>query len=92
MNVLITGGTGFIGSRLALRCLQRGDTVRIYGRLNTPAETENANLVRDRGAEVILGSMTEKERIAEAVDGIDVVFHLAAAQHEANFRTLGCGR
>lgn len=84
MNVLITGGTGFIGSRLALRCLQRGDAVRVYGRLNTPAETENAGMVRDRGAEVVLGSMTEKERIAGAVEGVDVVFHLAAAQHEAN--------
>lgn len=84
MNVLITGGTGFIGSRLALRCLQRGDAVRIYGRLNTPAEAENASLVKDRGADVILGSMIEKECVVDAVDGIDVVFHLAAAQHEAN--------
>jgi nucleoside-diphosphate-sugar epimerase len=84
MNVLITGGTGFIGARLARRCLQRGDRVRIYGQLNTPAENENADMLRSGGADIILGSMTEKTRVVQAVNGIDVVFHLAAAQHEAN--------
>lgn len=83
-NILITGGTGFIGSRLALHCLERGDRVRVYGRLNTPAETDNAEKLKQSGAEVVLGSMTEKQRVAEAVDGVDIVFHLAAAQHEAN--------
>jgi len=35
MHVLITGGTGFIGSRLALRCLGRGDAVTVLGQENT---------------------------------------------------------
>ncbi len=83
-TVLITGGTGFIGSRLALHCLQRGDRVRIYGRLNTPAERANADTLKSGGAEIILGSMTEKARVVEAAEGSEVVFHLAAAQHEAN--------
>ncbi len=84
MNALITGGTGFIGSRLALNLLQRGDSVRIYGQLNTPAEKENARLLQTKGAEVRIGSMTDKAQVGLAVKGIEVVFHLAAAQHEAN--------
>lgn len=84
MKVLITGGTGFIGSNLALRCLDRGDVVRVYAQVNTPAEAENARLVETQGAEIIQGSMTEKEKVFQAAQNIDIVFHLAAAQHEAN--------
>jgi len=84
MQVLITGGTGFIGSQLALRCLQRGDAVRVFGQINTSAETENARMVEEKGAEVMLGSVTETEKIIQAVKGVGVVFHLAAAQHEVN--------
>ena len=84
MNILITGGTGFIGSRLALRCLQRGDSVRVYGQTNTDAEASNRREIEAAGAEVILGTMTDKELLAGAVQGIEVVFHLAAKQHEMN--------
>ena len=84
MKILITGGTGFIGSQLALRCLERGDTVRVLGQLNTPAENENAKMIEEKGAKIQLASMTETDKIQEAVQGIDVVFHLAAAQHEVN--------
>ncbi len=84
MNVLITGGTGFIGSRLAVRCLQRGDKVTVYGMENTEAERQNSRFIKENGARVILGSISEKEKISEVVRGVDIVFHLAAAQHEMN--------
>jgi nucleoside-diphosphate-sugar epimerase len=84
VNVLITGGTGFIGSRLALRCLADGHSVRILGQENTPAESYNRILVEEKGAEVILSSVTDEEVLTSLLKGIDVVFHLAAAQHEVN--------
>jgi nucleoside-diphosphate-sugar epimerase/SAM-dependent methyltransferase len=84
MNVLITGGTGFIGSRLALRYLDQNDRVRVLGQINTPAEADNQRLLESHGAELVLGSVTDKDKVRTAVTGIDVVFHLAAAQHEAN--------
>jgi dihydroflavonol-4-reductase len=84
MNVLITGGTGFIGSRLALRCIEDGHNVRVFGRENNDAERANKKLVESKGAEVVLGSITDKEKLSDAVKEIDIVFHLAAAQHEAN--------
>lgn len=84
MRVLITGGTGFIGSRLAVKCLERGDSVRIFSQVNTPTEQANKNFIESIGAEFVQGSMTEKEKLQEITNDIDVVFHLAAAQHEAN--------
>lgn len=84
MRVLITGGTGFIGSRLALACQERGDSVRVLGQENTRAEAENREELDGRGVEVVMGSVTDPETVHGAVEGIDVVFHLAAAQHEMN--------
>jgi len=84
MNVLITGGTGFIGSRLALKLLESGACVRVLGQANTEAEAENKRLIEAQGAEVVLASVLDRENLFELAKGIDLVYHLAAAQHEAN--------
>ena len=84
LNVLITGGTGFIGSRLGLRCLESGHSVLILGQENTPAESSNRKLLEEKGARIRLASVTQKELLPELLKGIDVVFHLAAVQHEVN--------
>lgn len=86
MNIIITGGTGFIGSRLALRCIEQGHHVCVYGKINTDAEKFNSEFVESAGAELCLQSVMDKDAVAKAVDGMDVVFHLAAAQHEANIQ------
>lgn len=84
MNTLITGGTGFIGSRLALRCLQCNDGVRVLGQENAASEAENARLLEGAGVEVVRGSVTDSDLLAKVVEDVDVVFHLAAKQHEMN--------
>ncbi|MEO1393547.1 MAG: NAD(P)-dependent oxidoreductase [Cyanobacteria bacterium J06634_5] len=84
MNILITGGTGFIGSRLTLRCLADGHSVTALGQVNTPAEEANKQFLESKGAKVRLASVTEPETLPPVLEGIDTVFHLAAAQHEAN--------
>jgi len=84
MRALITGGTGFIGSRLAARLLEEGEFVRILGQVNTPAEAENRERLEEGGAEVVLGSVTNDVVVGRAVREVDAIFHLAAAQHEMN--------
>lgn len=84
MRVLITGGTGFIGSRLALRCLAEGHEVAVLGQENTDAESSNRRHLEAQGAEVITASVTDRERLFAVMQGVERVYHLAAAQHEAN--------
>jgi nucleoside-diphosphate-sugar epimerase len=84
MSILITGGTGFIGSRLSLLCKERGFNVRVLGQENTEAEKQNSKLLKEKGVEVILSSVSEIEKVSESFSGVDVVIHLAAAQHEMN--------
>ena len=84
MRILITGATGFIGSRFVLRCLSKQYSVRAFGQENNAAELENRRLLEKKGAEVVIGSVTDRENVFKICSGIDWVFHLAAAQHEAN--------
>jgi nucleoside-diphosphate-sugar epimerase len=84
MRVLITGGTGFIGSRLALRYLRDGYSVRVLGQENNPTEGANRRAIEREGAEVVLGSVTQFELVKDLADDVDIMFHLAAAQHEMN--------
>ena len=82
MKVLITGGTGFIGSRLAVSCRQRGDSVRILSQTNTSIEQQNLEELKEQGIDVIIGSVSDRRVVARSVKDIEVVFHMAAAQHE----------
>lgn len=96
MRVLITGGTGFIGSRLALRCGERGHAVRVLALENTDAESSNRDTLEAAGIELQLGSVTDPEVVRLATEGMDVVFHLAATQHQMNvpderFRNVNVG-
>jgi nucleoside-diphosphate-sugar epimerase len=84
VKAFITGATGFIGSRLALHCLEAGHSVRVLGQARNEQEEENAGALERKGAEVVIASVTDRDRLLQALDEIEVVFHLAAAQHEAN--------
>jgi nucleoside-diphosphate-sugar epimerase/2-polyprenyl-3-methyl-5-hydroxy-6-metoxy-1,4-benzoquinol methylase len=84
MTVLITGATGFIGSRLALRCLANGDEVVALGQINNSAEAERRRLIDAAGAKVVVASVTDLQAVRAAARGVEVVYHLAAVQHEAH--------
>jgi nucleoside-diphosphate-sugar epimerase/2-polyprenyl-3-methyl-5-hydroxy-6-metoxy-1,4-benzoquinol methylase len=84
MRVLITGGTGFIGSRLTEVCRRAGHEVTALGQANTPAEAANVERLERAGARVVNASVADPDALEPALAGAEVVFHLAAAQHEMN--------
>jgi nucleoside-diphosphate-sugar epimerase len=69
--VLLTGGTGFLGSRLLDRLLSSGRRVTVVSRAPRPA-------LEARGVRVVTGALHDAAVCAEAVRGVATVFHVAA--------------
>ena len=76
MRVLVTGGAGFIGSHVVDALVAAGDEVRILDAL-LPAVHRTKPQVNN-AAEMIVGDVTDRDQVAEALSGIDVVCHQAA--------------
>lgn len=84
MKVLITGATGFIGSELAKTCRERGFEVVALGQENNEVEAERNQELRRVGVTVKGLDLGREAALGADLIGVDVVFHLAAAQHEMN--------
>jgi len=88
VRVLVTGGTGFVGSQLVAALVSRGDRVRVLRRANSSL----LGLEGVPGVEHIIGDILEPEAVAQAVEGCELVFHVAAlssywrAQREQIYR------
>jgi nucleoside-diphosphate-sugar epimerase len=86
MKLLVTGGTGFIGSHLAEAGRRRGAEVVVLGLTDRPEEQANMELLRRQGVEVLGGSITDEALCRRAVQGATHVFHLAVAMREGGKR------
>lgn len=71
-KALVTGGTGFIGSNIALRLLERRWDVRI---LERPGASHS--LLEDGPFEFVQGDVLQPETLGPAMRGVDVLFHAA---------------
>lgn len=73
-KVLITGATGFIGSHLLNKVMEKSGHVRILALPND----EKAKIYEKKGLDVIYGDISDSEIIEKALKGIEIVYHLAA--------------
>jgi nucleoside-diphosphate-sugar epimerase len=72
MKVLITGATGLLGGHLIKELQQRNEHIRA---LVLPVE--NADKLTAQGVEVVRGDITDPSTLGPAVQGVDLIFHLA---------------
>jgi len=75
MRALVTGAAGFLGGALVGHLARRGTPVRALVRGDPPPLPPGAGAVR--------GDVTDRESLSRAVDGCDVVFHLAGVRRGA---------
>lgn len=80
MHVLVTGGAGFIGSHIVDELIRRGHQVRIFDNLDKQVHPEgNKPPYLNPTAEFVSGDVRNIDALRSALQGIDVVFHKAAA-------------
>ena len=72
MNILVTGGSGFIGTNLVTDLLKKGHEVSIYDK-NISTPYPELSLVAD---------IRNRDRLNKALHGIDVIYHLAAEHRD----------
>ena len=70
MRAFVTGGTGFIGSRVVKRLRDRGDDVVVLARRPDKAS--------ELDAEIVQGDLSDADAIRRGVEGCQAVFHIAA--------------
>jgi len=82
VNVLVTGATGFTGGHLAATLAGRGDEVRALVRPRSRARFDNSALPK-AGVSAAEGDLGDPASLARAVEGVEVVYHIAATYREA---------
>jgi 2-alkyl-3-oxoalkanoate reductase len=71
MKALVTGGGGFLGSHIVKRLIDRGDQVVLLARSEYPA-------LASLGVECVRGDVQDPAACAQAVKGVDSIFHVAS--------------
>lgn len=80
MKILVTGGAGFIGSHLVDALVKKGYQVRVLDNLDS--QTLNGGKLPayfNKEAEFIKGDIRSKKDFKKAIEGVEIIYHLAAA-------------
>jgi dTDP-L-rhamnose 4-epimerase len=78
LNILVTGGAGFIGSHLTDALVERGHKVRVLDLLVSQVHEGGSPQYVNPSAEFIHGDVCDPQAVSRAIEGVDAVFHLAA--------------
>ena len=79
MQILVTGGAGFIGSHLVRRLLPQGHTVTVIDNLSTGLISNIEELLDNPSFTFVKGDVCEAEAVAPLMEQADFCYHLAAA-------------
>jgi UDP-glucose 4-epimerase len=79
MRVLVTGGAGFIGSHLVDRLLLDGHSVSVLDNVSTGQKSNLDRHDKNQNFTFINGSVLDQDLLAKCINGVDYIFHLAAA-------------
>jgi len=79
MRILVTGGSGFIGSHLCERLIHDGNNVTIIDNFSTGAKSNLKNLRDSDNLTLIEGSVLDTDILNPLIKETDYIFHLAAA-------------
>ena len=79
MNILVTGGSGFIGSHLCERLVLEGHSVTAIDNFSTGVQSNLLNLKGDSSFRLLEGSILDVDLLDRVIPKVDYVFHLAAA-------------
>jgi len=82
VKVLVTGATGFTGGHLAQHLINRGDEVRALVRARSRERFDRSPLPA-KGVVAVDGDLMDAASMRRAVEGVDIVYHIAATYREA---------
>jgi nucleoside-diphosphate-sugar epimerase len=77
-RILVTGGTGFLGSHLVDSLVKRGDSVRILARPESRLDFIQDH-VNNASVEIVRGDLTDPCSLKRACDSVQMIFHAGAA-------------
>ncbi len=79
MQILVTGGAGFIGSHLCERLIREGHTVQVLDNFSTGRASNLSTLLDSNNFTLVQGSILDSKTVSRLINESDYVFHLAAA-------------
>jgi UDP-glucose 4-epimerase len=85
MNLLVSGGAGYLGSHLCVALLQAGHSVRVYDDFSAGTRDALRRVAAIAGSpfDIVEGDVRDEARLRTALAGIDAVLHLAAKKSVA---------
>ena len=80
-KVLVTGGSGYLGSTLCRKLIEKGYSVRCFDRLYF-GDDGIKDLLKNKRFELIQGNIVDLKKFPELMHGVDAVMHLAALAND----------